>query len=201
MKRENKIEYLYRTFNENGKIDFTDFVGSEKKEEFAKKIGLFTAMSYLVLLEKYDFFEQAQTGDLKKVKIEGYEDIDPEEVRNLKRYMELFHFKTINGEIKDGWLRQVHRSTGGGDKFLLNPEIFGCNSIREFEKFDFNSKLYQKGSDFESYKFSTGLMSSIMDKFYGGFIKANEPDSITNKNEKLIKRVYDTLCQLYGFKN
>ncbi|MDR3118446.1 MAG: hypothetical protein LBU44_03370 [Mediterranea sp.] len=201
LKREKRLEYLYRTFSENGKIDFTDFVGSEKKEEFAKKIGLFTAMGYLVLLRKYDFFEQAQTGGLKKVKIEGYEDIDLEEVRNLKKYMSLFHFDNRDGNIKDGWLRQVHRSAGGGDKFLLNPEVFGCNSEREFEKFDFNSKLYQKGSDFENKKFNTGLMSNIMDRFYGSFIKENEPDSITNKNEKLIKRVYDTLCKLYEFKS
>jgi hypothetical protein len=199
LKQEKKIEYLYRTFNENGKIDFTDFVGSEKKEELAKKVGLFTAMSYLVLLEKYDFFVQAQTGDLKKVKIEGYEDIDLEEVKNLKKYMSLFHFSIENGEIKDGWLRQVHRSAGGGDKFLLNPAVFGCNSVKELEKFDFNDALYQKSSDFERYKFKTGIMSSIMNEFYGKFIKTNEPESITNKNEKLIKRTYDTLCQLYNF--
>lgn len=201
LKLEKQVEYLYRTFNENGKIDFTDFVGSEKKEEFARKIGLFTAMSFLVLLEKYDFFVQAQTGDLKKVKIEGYDDIDPEEVNNLKKYMTLFHFGIDKEGIKDGWLRQVHRSAGGGDKFLLNPAIFGCNSVKEFEKFDFNEKLFQKGSDFESHKFGTGLISSIMDKFYSGFIKAKDPDAITNKNEMLVKRTYDTLCRLYNFSN
>lgn len=199
LKREMKAEYLYRTFNENGKIDFTDFVGSERKEEFAKKIGLFTAMSYIVLLEKYDFFEQAQTGGLKKVKIEGYEDIDKEEINALKQYMSLYHFMIHNGELKDGWLRQVHRSAGGGDKFLLNPAIFGCNTIREFEKFDFNNTLYQKNSDFEKHKFSTGIIGTIMGKFYEGFIKASEPESITNKNEKLIKRTYDTLCNLYEY--
>ena len=201
LKGEKKIEYLYRTFNENGKIDFADFVGSERKEEFAKKIGLFTAMSYLALLGKYDFFEQAQTGDLRKVKIEGYEDIDPEEIRNLKKYMSLFHFEINNENIKDGWLRQIHRSAGGGDKFLLNPAIFGCNSIKEFEKFNFNNTLYQKGSDFETHKFGTGIFNDIFGKFKDGFIKADDPESITNKNEKLIKRTYDTLCQLYDFKN
>jgi len=201
LKLEKRVEYLYRTFNENGKIDFTDFVGSEKKEEFAKKIGLFTAMSFLALLDRYDFFEQALVGDLKRVGIVGYEDIDPEEIRNLKKYMSLFHFKVENGGIKDGWLRQVHRSAGGGDKFLLHPAIFGSNSIKEFEKFDFNNTLFQKGSDFESHKFKIGVMGSIMDKFYGNFIKAIEPESIANKNEKLIKRTYDTLCALYEFKS
>jgi hypothetical protein len=201
LKLEKKVEYLYRTFNENGKIDFTDFVGSDKKEELAKKIGLFTAMSYLTLLGNYDFFVQAQTGVLKKVKIEGYEDIDPEEVKNLKRYMSLFHFEVENGDIKDGWLRQVHRSAGGGDKFLLNPSVFGCNSVKEMEKFNFNDSIFQKNSDFESFKFKTGLFGAAFDVFVKSFISSKEPDSITNKNEKLIKRTYDTLCQLYNFKN
>lgn len=203
LKADGNVEYLYRTFNENGKIDFIDFVGSEKKEELAKKLGLFTALSYLTLLEKYDFFVQAQTGDLKKVKIEGYEDIDPEEVKNLKRYMTLFHFGINKNEVIDGWLRQVYRSAGGGDKFLLNPEAFGCNSVKELEKFDFNDKLYQKNSDFEAFKFKTGLLGfgSIYDCFIKAFINTKEPEGITNKNEKLIKRVYDTLCNLYNFKN
>ena len=113
--------------------------------------------------------------------------------------MALFHFTIDKGEIKDGWLRQLHRSSGGGDKFLLNPAIFGCNTVKEFEKFDFNNSLYQKGSDFESHKFKTGLMSDIMDKFFSAFIKTAESESITNKNEKLIKQVYDTLCKLYEF--
>jgi hypothetical protein len=205
LKLDKRIEYLYRTFNENGKIEFTDFVGSEKKEELAKKFGLFTAMSYLALLENYDFFVQAQTGDLKKVKIEGYEDIDAEEVKNLKRYMSLFHFGIENGGVKDGWLRQVHRSAGGGDKFLLHSEVFSNTTVNEMVKFNFNTKLYQKDSDFESKKFKAGMISDgnakdIINKFITEFIKTGEPEGITNKSEKLIKQTYDTLRRLYQFK-
>ena len=100
--------------------------------------------------------------------------------------MSLFHFGLESGSIKDGWLRQLHRSDGGGDRFVLNPEIFGCNSIREFEKFDFNTKLFSKNSDFESNKFKTGIFGSVFGDFKGAFIKTDEPESITNKNEKLI---------------
>ncbi|MDR0573067.1 MAG: tubulin-like doman-containing protein [Tannerella sp.] len=201
LKLDKRVEYLYRTFDEKGKINFTDFVSGGQKEELAKKLGLFTAMSFLTLLEKYDFFEQAQRGDLKKVKIEGYEDIDAEEIRNLKKYMSLFHFGIDGSRIKDGWLRQVHRSAGGGDKFLLVAGVFSCNSIKEFEKFDFNKDLYQKDSDFESNKFSTGLWGGIYDSFVTKFISINDSESITNKSEKLIKRSYDTLCQLYNFRS
>jgi hypothetical protein len=121
-------------------------------------------------------------------------------VKNLKKYRSLFHFGIENGSIKDGWIRQLHKSTGGGDKFLLNPEVFGCNSIRELEKFDFNSKLFPKDSDFESNKFKTGLFGGIYDELKKAFLRTNDPDSFSNKNEKLIKRTYETLCTLYNFK-
>ena len=62
-------------------------------------------------------------------------------------------------------------------------------------------KNISENSDFEAHKFKTGMFGSIFNSFVENFIKSREPDSITNKNEKLIKRVYDTLCQLYEFKN
>jgi len=198
LKAEQKLEYLYRTFEENGKIDFTDFVENEKKGELAQKFGLFTAMSFLALLDNYDFFAKAQSGDMKKQKIEGYEVIDPEEVKNLKKYMALYHFQEKDGDIKDGWLRQLHRSAGGGDKFLFNSSLFGCNSVNEFEKFKFNENLYPKDSDFESKKFKYSLFSNIFTRFYEEFVKTNDAE-LVNVNEKLIKRTYDTLCKLYNF--
>lgn len=198
LKNEKKIEYLYRTFNENGKIDFIDFVGSERKTELAKKFGMFIAMSYLILLEKYDFFSQAQCGDLKKMKIEGYEDIDPEEVKNIKVYMRLFHFGLKDDKIIDGWLRQVHHSSGGGDKFMFSSSVFSCNNIKEFEKFNFNNEIFQKGSDFEINKFKPNLMGTIFNEFVSEFLKTPESDTV-NKIEKLIKATYDTLCNLYKF--
>jgi hypothetical protein len=201
LKDRNKLEYLYRTFDDGGKITFEDFVGSEKKEEFAKKLGMFTAMSYLILLDKYDFFGQAQRGELSRVKIEGYNDILKDEIDALNNFMSLAHFAVSGESVQDGWLRQIHRSAGGGDKFLLGAGVFGCNSKRESGNFDFNKELYQKGSEFESNKFSTGMFGGIYDNFVKKFITMDEPANITNKCEKLIKRVYDTLCQLYNFKS
>lgn len=199
LKSTRSVQYLYRAFDESGKISFTDFVGLEKRDELAKKIGVFTAMSYMGLLKNQDFFLKAQSGGLRPAGIEGYEDIDPDEVKNLKRYMELYHFRFENGSLIDGWLRQVHRSAGGGDRFLLHPSIFGCNAENEFENFKFNNFIYQQSSDYEAYKFSVGWFGSIHDIFCKRFIKTSESENIANKNEKLIKRTYDTLCNLYKF--
>jgi hypothetical protein len=201
LKDKKKIEYLYRTFDDTGKMTFENFVGSSKKEEFAKKLGMFTAMSYLALLDKYDFFGQAQQGELSRVKIDGYSDILKDETDALNNFMSLFHFAVLGESIQDGWLRQIHRSAGGGDKFLLSAGVFGCNSKREYGNFDFNKELYQKGSEFESNKFSTGVFGGIFDSFVKKFIVVDDPANITNKCEKLIKRTYDTLCQLYNFKS
>ena len=114
--------------------------------------------------------------------------------------MELYHFSLKNGVIKDGWLRQVHHSAGGADKFLFNPSLYSGKSVKELEKFDFNDSIYQKNSDFESKKFKAGVLGlgSLYNEFFSEFIKTPEPE-ITNKCEKLIKRTYDTLCKLYKF--
>lgn len=206
LKDKKKLEYLYRTFDDGGKIKFEDFVGIEKKEIFAKKLGMFTALSYLTLLDKYDFFGQAQQGDLSRVKIEGYNDILKDETDALKNFMSLFHFTVKDETIQDGWLRQLNKSVGGGDKFLLNPAIFSCNSKGEFERFNFFTEIFQKNSDFErnhvSGKFFGGCnQGDIFDRFTKSFINSIEPQNITNKNERLIKRTYDTLCHLYNFKS
>lgn len=197
LKANHDLEYVYRTFEENGKIDYIDFVGAEEKKDFAKKLGLFTAMT--MIENNYRFFNQAQSGELKVNKIEGYEDIDKSEIESLIKYMNLFHFTIENGKIKDGWLRQLHCSAGGGDKFLLNAKVFGCSEPNQFKKLDFNKYLYIKDSDFETNAFKTGLASSIIDKFRKTFIETADSDKIANKNEKLIKRVYDTLSKLYNF--
>jgi len=197
-KDENKLDYLYRTVEEDGKITFTDFIGTEKKEALAKRFGLFIALSFLVNVPKYDFMIQAMNGGLdnKQIKM-NYNTIDLEEIINLKKYMEFFHFKSNAGnEIKDGWLRQLHRSAGGGDKFLFNSELFKTVGLEDFK---FNDKLYTKDSDFAKKAFSVSFISTIFGTFKSEFLKVAEPTTISEPCERLIKHSYDTLCKLYKF--
>jgi hypothetical protein len=206
LKDKKKLEYLYRTFDDSGKINFEDFVGSEQKLELAKKLGLFTVLGSIATLGKYDFFGQAQRGELNRVNIEGYNDIDADEIKNLKNYMSLFHFAIKGEKITDGWLRQLWRSANGGDNFLLNSGLFGNETVREMQEYKLHSKLFRENDGLDDNKFKAGKLfegdyKDMYNKFLTNFIATKDPDNITNKCEKLIKRTYDTLCHLYNFKN
>jgi len=200
-KEKKEVQYYYRATRPDGRIDFKDFVRPEKVKEFAKKFALLVSLSFLVYPEHTDFFAAAQTGILAKNNISGYEDIDPQEVVGLKKYFSQFHFAfDSEGNITDSWLRQLHRSANGQDNFLFHAELFGYQNVKELKKFEFNKKLFRANEeDIEKYQFSTGLFGTAFDSFKKEFVRKADIQSITNKSEKLIKRMYDTLVELYGF--
>jgi hypothetical protein len=195
----NGVKYYYRTIREDGVLEFADFVSSSEVEKFSKRFGMMVVMSWLVSIA--DFYAAAQSGGLKKNNIIGYEDIDPREVEAMQKYCNYFHFKLDEGAIRNGWLRQLHNSAGGGDKFLFSSELFSNNSEREMTKYTFNSKLYK--TDYEKHAYNTSFFSNsaskAFDTFKDSFIKYQDDPNISNKCEKLTKRIYDTLCDLYNF--
>lgn len=206
LKDKSKLEYLYRTFSDSGRINFEDFISSDKKLEFAKKLGLFTVMGNLATLSKYDFFGQAQRGYLTRVKIEGFNDIDADEIKNLQNYIYLFHFGVNGDKVTDGWLRQLWHSAHGGENFLLNAGLFGNETVKEMQEYKLHTKLYRENDGLDDHKFKAGKLfegnhEDMYSKFVSAFINTKDPDNITNKCERLIKRTYDTLCQLYNFNN
>ncbi|RMG26506.1 MAG: hypothetical protein D6730_09010 [Bacteroidetes bacterium] len=198
IREEGEVQYYFRSVSADGTLEFSDFVKAEDVPKFAKRLGMATVMSHLVNL-KADFYAAAKSGALaKNDNITGYEDIDEREVKAIKRYFELFNFRLDEGEVRDGWLRQIYKSVGGGDKFLLNAAMFSPTTERELNKLNYSNKLYKE--DFEHHKFSTGLFGTPFDSFKKTFKeRANDP-KLTNKCEMLTKRMYDALCTLYNFK-
>lgn len=194
---EQGVQYYFRSVAGDGTLEFSDFVPPEEVTKFAKRLGMHTVMSLLVNL-KADFFAAAKSGALaKNDNILGYEDIDDREVRAIKRYYELYHFALEEGDVKDGWLRQIYRSVGGGNKFVLSADVFSPTTERELNRFNYSHKIYK--DDFERHKFSTGLFGSPFDSFKKTFKERSNDPNLTNKCEKLIKRMYDALCTLYQF--
>ena len=195
-------DYVYRSVNDNGKFEFQDFVGQARSEEFAKKFGMLTITSILCNNPDYDFIAGLQSKDQR---IDGYEDVNVEQIRSLKDYFSLYHFKVEeDNTLSEGWLRQIYRSAGQGDKFLFAPEIFTADTRKEMGKADWNKKLYKEEGVGKDNLFKTGF-SSKFDKFKDAFVKMNVEgknsgsDIFTNRLEQVIKQVYDTLVGIYQF--
>ena len=195
-----KTEYLYRAVEDNDKFDFQDFVGKDRQTEFAKKLGCLVAFA-LFNNGVDDFVEKARSGEDKEVI--GFEGIDPSQVKYLKEYFRHFFARMQEGgALEEGWLRQLHRSAGGGDKFLLNPKLFAPQSMKELMKLDWNKNLYRSEGIGKDNKYSTGLLGSKFDSFKKTFLQELHGEGgkgITNRGEQLYKLIYDTLTKLYNF--
>lgn len=196
--------YVYRATQPSGRLEFQDFAGNQNKadEKMALRLGMLVAFSFLVLCPDIDFVESVRSA--KQKEITGFDDMDIAQVNSLKDYFRLMHVATDGaGNLKDGWLRQLHRSAGGGDKFLLAPELFSFHSMREMKNYKWNKGIFRSEGTGKDWKFSVGLMSSRFDTFKQKFIehqKENAAKNITNTAERLYKDIYDTLCSLYTTK-
>lgn len=199
-KSEAKPRYLYRSIEDTGVLEFQDFVGADYAEEFARKAGMLLVFSILSNGENYDFVASTQAGRQKE--FVAYKDIDPQQVAAVKKYFDLFHvYVDAQGSFREGWIRQLHRSAGGGERFLFGPNIFSPNDARTLSKIKFNEGLYRNSGVAGGKGFSTGWFSNQFDAFKEEVVKVlknNEP-KMTNRGEQLYKMVYDALKALYKF--
>ncbi|MBS5527385.1 MAG: hypothetical protein KHX42_04425 [Prevotella sp.] len=200
-----QTDYVYRAIDSSGKLEFKDFVGNTDNydKEFAKKFGMLLAFSFLCNDPANDFVESVRCG--KQKEITGFDGMDVNQVEYLKKYFRLLNVRNVNGELAEGWTRQLHRSAGGGDNFLFNPKLFSFHTMKELGKYDWNKNLYRNegiGKDWTfSYGFFMGVGGSRFDTFKKKFIEqlhSGAPTTITNIGERFYKLVYDTLCKIYN---
>ena len=201
-KRLTDTDYLYRAVGDDGRLDFADFVGTEREKEFCKKFGMLIVFA-LYCNGEDNFVESVRSGDQKE--IQEFRDIDVNQVEALKSYFRLFFVrKNADGGLEEGWLRQVHRSAGGHDRFMFNAALFTPSSYKELMKMDWNDTLYRNEGTGKDNKFKMGLFGSKFNSFKKEFIEERDKNkswqNITNKGEQLYKLVFDTLAKLYKFK-
>ena len=199
-KQNHDTEYLYRAVGDSGKLEFRDFIGQEMEQEFAKKLGMLTVFSLFCNGED-DFVNSVKSGHQKD--IVNFLDIDNTQIKDgVKEYFKLFHF-SINQDdtLYEGWLRQLHRSAGGDDKFILNAALFAPQKKKELMKYKWNKDLYKTTGIGKDNKFDVGLISSKFNEFKRAFKDENQKGmpSMTNRGEQLYKRIYNTLVSLYKF--
>ena len=134
--------------------------------------------------------------------------MDVTQVTNLRNYFNLFFVKAVGDTLQEGWLRQLHRSAGGGDSFLFHAALFSPTSFRELMKYDWNDKLYRNEGVGKDNKYSkTGILlnKSKFDPFKKTLISVRDDsqkqawNQISNKGEQLYKLIFDTLAKLYKF--
>lgn len=200
-KSYHRTDYQYRAIENDGKLNFIDFVGSEREKEFAQKFGMLAVFA-LLCNGKDDFIESVRAGDQKEIL--EFKDMDVTQVTSLKNYFDLFFVKRIpDGSIQEGWLRQLHRSAGGNVNFLFNAALFSPANTKELEKFKWNKEVYRGEGTGKDNKFSPGIFGSPFDSFKKVFIQVRDESSdwknITNKGEQLYKLMFDTLAKLYKF--
>lgn len=200
-KKESTPDYVYRAIETTGRLDFKDFVGNKENYDkvFAKKFGMLIAFSFLCNDPDLDLVESVRCGGHKE--ITGFDGIDVSQVEYLKKYFRLFNVRKVDDELAEGWLRQVHRSSGGGDKFLFNPDLFSFNTMKEMRKYDWNKKLYRNEGVGKDWVFSVGLFSNKFNEFKTILVAElhgnDNENSITNQGERFYKLVYNALCKLY----
>ena len=203
--KENKsageTDYVYRAIDGSGKFEFKDFVGNQDNydKDFAKKFGMLIAFSFLCNDPEIDFVESVRCN--KQKEITGFDGIDVNQVEYLKKYFRLFNVRNVNGELAEGWIRQIHRSANGGDNFLFNPKLFAFHTMKELRKYDWNKSLYRDEGVGKDWTFSVGFFGSKFDTFKKKFIEElhnGTPTTITNTGERFYKLIYETLCKIYN---
>lgn len=203
--KENKstgdTDYVYRAVDGSGKLEFKDFVGNtdNNDKDFAKKFGMLIVFSFLCNDPDIDLVESVRCN--KQKEITGFDGIEINQVEYLKKYFRLFNVRNVNGELTEGWLRQIHRSTGGGDNFLFNPKLFAFQTMKELRRYDWNKNLYRNEGIGKDWTFSVSLFGSRFDTFKKkliGQLYNGDPITITNTGERFYKFVYDTLCKIYN---
>ena len=203
-KDQNKTDYMYRAISDTDKLDFQDFVGKDRANEFAQKFGSLIAFALFCNGED-DFVESVRSG--KQKEIQEFRDMDVTQVTSLYDYFNLFFVKKLSDKtLQEGWLGQLHRSAGGGDSFLFNAALFSPSTEKKLKSFDWNSELYRTEGIGKDHKYSkTGVLSkSKFDPFKKMFITVRDGQdgnwkNITNTGEKLYKLMFDTLAKLYRF--
>jgi hypothetical protein len=183
-------QYFYRAVEANGRLGFRDFVSADETSRFAGRFACLTGASLIVLLN--DMVAQARN--------EEYGDLSNEEASALGTYFQAYHFALTSAGVQPGWLRQVHASAGGNDRFMFNPALFGASTADALR--GLSGKLFPPG-DYETHNVVGGFWAGkghyfnvYKDRYRqltnAGADRANAP-------ERLMKRVFDALWSLHRF--
>lgn len=174
------------------KLDFRLFA-QEDEEVFKKKIGALTVAS-LLNLKGTEFFSNIvnQEGN-------GFESVNSNgvEMNSLREYFALYNVGlNENDNVVRGWLPQMNAGRGGQGIFF-NDALFRCKTLKELNKFEYNSQLFvgDNPPKFDLKGKFLGMGGSIFDTVVTKFGKTDAEKR--NNFGDLLSRTYSTIMNLY----
>lgn len=168
------------------KLDFRLFA-QEDEEVFKKKIGALTVAS-LLDLKGTEFFASMvnERNMFESVNANGVE------MDSLHQYFALYNVGLDQYDnIVKGWLPQMNAGRGGQGIFF-NDALFRCETLKELNKFKYNSQLFVGDNP---PKFDVGFLSSIFNTVKNKFVNT-DTDKRGNFDD-LLSRAYSTIMNLY----
>lgn len=168
------------------KLDFRLFA-QEDEEVFKKKLGAFTVAS-LLNLKGTEFFSNIvnERNMFESVNANGVE------MDSLREYLALYNVGLDqNDNVVRGWLPQMNAGRGGQGIFF-NDALFRCETLKELNKFKYNSQLFVGDNP---PKFDVGFLSNIFSTVKNKFVATDAEKR--NNFDDLLSRTYSTIMNLY----
>ena len=168
------------------KLDFRLFA-QEDEEVFKKKLGAFTVAS-LLNLKGTEFFANIvnERNMFESVNANGVE------MDSLREYLALYNVGLDqNDNVVRGWLPQMNAGRGGQGIFF-NDALFRCETLKELNKFKYNSQLFVGDNP---PKFDVGFLSNIFSTVKNKFVATDAEKR--NNFDDLLSRTYSTIMNLY----
>ena len=191
--------YLYRSADFSGSgfcFNGSDFVGDNKGDIFANKLGAFISFAHIVLsVNKAALSNSDGTKSFlsrfEKQGIEDYKAITDAQAAEIDEYLKLFAYDYVQNTIIRGWIYQIYKSIKPG-KFIFKSDVFTEN-LRELKDMD-------PGNIFEDDRHNWdkgGLLSNRYDNYVKTLLNPNcrpkEEQHVNTTKEKFLAHIYNSI--------
>ena len=202
--KDNKVQYLYREVPfESNSFNFSpaDFVGGDKGDILANKLGAFLSFSHIVLAKnKAAFGDKGTKGfliQLKQNKIDKYDAISDAATDEIDEYLKMFAYTfDRQKQFVPGWIYQVKATVGSGT-FIFKPEAF-CETQRELEKIDIGNIFFDDKNNWPKRgRFSNRYDTFVKTLVDHGFPK--EEQHVHTVKERFMAHIYNGITLSQNF--
>lgn len=201
---EKQANYLYRNVEVDnaGELRLTGKNFCNDGDKFENKLGSFLSLAHLMLSKHAAAFGAEGTYSFldrfHAQKIHDYDDITPEQAKEIDNYLKMFAYDIEKGELVKGWIYQVAESVGSGS-FIFVPNAF------ETSVSALSSKKYDPGWIFrdDAHNWAKSWPNSRYDVFVSKGLKNDcfpyEDQNVKTTKEMFLAHMYNAITKAQHF--